>query len=210
MFARSLLAASLTIAMGASAHAEKEDLSYNALVGRGFELAGTFLMPVEVAKEYNKEATGAYVIVHLRKGSAVGLCYFGLAAWINGDQSALNHAKACDMRTAPGYNDAEFDFLAPVTTRSIAGWRVNRQTGAVGYCYFSRQKEGTVGEMTCPKPGENAGEQKEPGPFALVQTLREGEPSIMRVNQRTGALSLCYPWSVNDRVDRVVCTEPAR
>jgi hypothetical protein len=82
-------------------------------------------------------------------------------------------------------------------------YRVDRLTGEVGACQYG-VKEDNSGVTLCFPPGEGAGKQ-EAGDYTLIASNHEKESAVFRVEQRTGAMSVCYVWK-----DQVICTPPAR
>ncbi len=61
-------------------------------------------------------------------------------------------------------------------------------------------QENTIGTTLCFGPGEGAGPQA-PSDYSLVASRHLREAGVFRVNQRTGAMSICYVLD-----DAVVCT----
>jgi hypothetical protein len=102
-----------------------------------------------------------------------------------------------------------YEFVAPPSNRHNGIWRVDRETGETGYCYFRLQREG-AGETSCALAGKSAGPQTEPGPYRLVPSRAETEAGVFRVNERSGAMSLCYPRVDERGQTEVTCTDPAR
>ena len=82
-------------------------------------------------------------------------------------------------------------------------YRVDRLTGEVGACQYG-VKDDNSGVTLCFPAGEGAGKQ-EPGDYTLIASNHEKESAVFRVEQRTGAMSVCYVWK-----DQVICTPPAR
>lgn len=82
-------------------------------------------------------------------------------------------------------------------------YRVDRFSGEVGACQYGL-KEGSVGVTLCFPSGEGAGRQ-EAGDYALVASRHEREGGVFRVNERTGAMSICYVFN-----EQVVCTPSER
>jgi hypothetical protein len=79
--------------------------------------------------------------------------------------------------------------------------RIYRTTGEVGACQYGL-KEGSVGVTLCFGSGEGATAQSA-SDYALIASRHEREGGIFRVDQRTGAMSVCYVFD-----DQVVCTAP--
>jgi hypothetical protein len=97
----------------------------------------------------------------------------------------------------------QFQFAPAPQTDLNRVYRVDRVTGEVGACQYGLQ-EGSIGVTLCFPAGEGAGKQ-EPSDYALVPSRHEREGGIFRVDQRTGAMSICYVFD-----DKVVCTPPER
>jgi hypothetical protein len=81
-------------------------------------------------------------------------------------------------------------------------YRVDKVTGEVTSCQYGLQ-ENTIGTTLCFGPGEGAGPQP-PSEYGLVASRHLREAGVFRVNQRTGAMSICYVLD-----DAVVCTPQA-
>jgi hypothetical protein len=97
----------------------------------------------------------------------------------------------------------QFQFAPAPQTDLNRVYRVDRVTGEVGACQYGLQ-ENSIGVTLCFPAGEGAGKQ-EPSDYALVPSRHEREGGIFRVDQRTGAMSICYVFD-----DKVVCTPPER
>jgi hypothetical protein len=97
----------------------------------------------------------------------------------------------------------QFQFAPAPQTDLNRVYRVDRVTGEVGACQYGLQ-EGSIGVTLCFPAGEGAGKQ-EPSDYALVPSRHEREGGIFRVDQRNGAMSICYVFD-----DKVVCTPPER
>jgi hypothetical protein len=97
----------------------------------------------------------------------------------------------------------QFDFIASPQTDLNRVYRIDRVTGEVGACQYGL-KEGSLGVTLCFPSGEGAGRQ-EPSEFALIASRHEREGGVFRVDQRTGAMSVCYVYE-----DKVVCTPPEK
>jgi hypothetical protein len=80
-------------------------------------------------------------------------------------------------------------------------YRIDRTTGEVGACQYGL-KEGSVGVTLCFGSGEGATAQAA-SDYTLIASRHEREGGVFRVDQRTGAMSVCYVFD-----DQVVCTAP--
>ncbi len=99
---------------------------------------------------------------------------------------------------------ANYDFLAAPETDLNRVYRLDKATGEIGACQYGLKDSGSVGVTLCYPPGENAGSQA-PSDYALIASRHEREGGVFRVDQRTGAMSICYVLS-----EKVVCTPPGR
>jgi hypothetical protein len=97
----------------------------------------------------------------------------------------------------------QFQFAPSPQTDLNRVYRVDRQSGEVGACQYGL-KESAVGVTLCFAPGDGAGPQ-EPSDYALVPSRHERECGIFRVDQKSGAMSICYVFE-----DKVVCTPAAK
>jgi hypothetical protein len=78
-------------------------------------------------------------------------------------------------------------------------YRVDRQTGEVGACQYGL-KDGSIGVTLCFAQGEGAGPQ-EASDYALIPSRHDREGGVFRVDQKSGAMSICYVYD-----EKVVCT----
>ncbi|MGL4729329.1 MAG: hypothetical protein ACRCWO_11290, partial [Bosea sp. (in: a-proteobacteria)] len=78
-------------------------------------------------------------------------------------------------------------------------YRVDRQNGEVGACQYGL-KDGSIGVTLCFAAGEGAGPQ-EASDYALVSSRHDREGGVFRVDQKSGAMSICYVYD-----EKVVCT----
>lgn len=97
-----------------------------------------------------------------------------------------------------------YDFLAAPEIDLNRVYRVDRATGEMGACQYGIAKEGSVGVTLCYKAGEGATAQT-PSDYALLASHHEREAGVFRIDQRTGAVSICYVLN-----EMVVCTPPGR
>jgi hypothetical protein len=97
----------------------------------------------------------------------------------------------------------QFEFIPAPQTDLNRVYRIDRVTGEVGACQYGL-KEGSLGVTLCFPSGEGAGRQ-EPSEFSLISSRHEREGGVFRVDQRTGAMSICYVYE-----DKVVCTPPEK
>lgn len=99
---------------------------------------------------------------------------------------------------------ANYDFVAAPETDLNRVYRLDKATGEIGACQYGLKNGGSVGVTLCYPPGEGAGPQA-PSDYALVASRHEREGGVFRVDQRTGAMSICYVLN-----EAVVCTPPGR
>jgi len=81
---------------------------------------------------------------------------------------------------------APYEFLAAPETDLNRVYRLDKATGEIGACQYG------------------AGPQP-PGDYGLVASRHEKEGGVFRVDQLTGAMSICYVLN-----EAVVCTPPAK
>lgn len=101
-----------------------------------------------------------------------------------------------------GAQAATYEFLAAPETDLNRVYRLDKATGEIGACQYG--ESGSVGMTLCYPPGEGAGPQP-PGDYGLVASRHEKEGGVFRVDQLTGAMSICYVLN-----EAVVCTPPAK
>ncbi len=97
----------------------------------------------------------------------------------------------------------QFEFMPAPQTDLNRVYRIDRVTGEVGACQYGLQ-EGSIGVTLCFPAGEGASKQ-EPSEYALLASRHEREGGVFRVDQRTGAMSVCYVFE-----EKVVCTPPEK
>ncbi len=97
----------------------------------------------------------------------------------------------------------QFDFVPAPQTDLNRVYRIDRVTGEVGACQYGLQ-EGSIGVTLCFPAGEGATKQ-EPSEYSLIASRHEREGGVFRVDQRTGAMSICYVFE-----EKVVCTPPEK
>lgn len=97
----------------------------------------------------------------------------------------------------------QYEFIAAPQTDLNRVYRVDKLTGEVGACQYGL-KEGSLGVTLCYAAGEGAGRQ-DPSEYALISSRHERESGVFRVDQRTGAMSICYVYE-----EKVVCTPPEK
>jgi hypothetical protein len=86
----------LVAAAGLSATAAAEDAQqpFKTLVGRGFKVVATSLVPAADSKlDY------ATFVITLQLDKAVAVCTFNIANWENLNNESLASAKNCDVRS---------------------------------------------------------------------------------------------------------------
>jgi len=97
-----------------------------------------------------------------------------------------------------------YQFLAAPHVGLNRIYRVDTTTGEMGACQYGL-KEGTVGVTLCYPAGDGAGPQS-PGDYGLVASNHQQEAGVVRVNKRTGEMSICFV--LND--EKTVCTPAAK
>jgi hypothetical protein len=108
------------------------------------------------------------------------------------------------LATTSAASAANFDFLAAPEIDLNRVYRIDRATGEVGACQYGLKDGNAVGVTLCYPPGEGAGPQT-PSDYGLVASRHEKEGGVFRVDQRTGAMSICYVLN-----EAVVCTPQAK
>ena len=97
-----------------------------------------------------------------------------------------------------------YDFLAAPQIDLNRIFRLDKGTGEIGACQYGLKEGAPVGVTLCYPPGQGAGPQGY-SDYALVASHHEQEAGVWRVDQRTGAMSICYVLN-----ESVVCTPPAK
>lgn len=98
----------------------------------------------------------------------------------------------------------QFQFMPAPQTDLNRIYRVDRTTGEVGACQYAL-KEGSVGVTLCFGAGEGAGPQTATSDYMLISSRHDREGGIYRVDNKSGAMSICYVYD-----DVVVCTAPEK
>lgn len=106
---------------------------------------------------------------------------------------------AAGLLVAGAAHAASYEFVPAPQADLNRVYRVDKATGEVISCQYGLQ-ENTIGTTLCFGPGEGAGPQA-PSEYSLVASRHLREAGVFRVNQRTGAMSICYVLD-----DSVVCT----
>lgn len=106
---------------------------------------------------------------------------------------------AASLLIAGAAQAASYEFVPAPQADLNRVYRVDKATGEVISCQYGLQ-ENTIGTTLCFGPGEGAGPQA-PSEYSLVASRHLREAGVFRVNQRTGAMSICYVLD-----DAVVCT----
>ncbi|AWB23185.1 hypothetical protein DA075_21645 [Methylobacterium currus] len=106
---------------------------------------------------------------------------------------------AAGLLVAGAAQAASYEFVPAPQADLNRVYRVDKATGEVISCQYGLQ-ENTIGTTLCFGPGEGAGPQA-PSEYSLVASRHLREAGVFRVNQRTGAMSICYVLD-----DAVVCT----
>lgn len=107
----------------------------------------------------------------------------------------------CMISSAAFAQSPQFQFTPAPQLDLNRIYRIDRITGEVGACQYGL-KEGSVGVTLCFNSGEGATAQAQ-SDYALIASRHEREGGVFRVDQRTGAMSICYVFD-----DSVVCTAP--
>ena len=116
-----------------------------------------------------------------------------------------------------------FDFLAAPQINLSLLYRLDRLTGEVIACQFAHNPgktdvgPGGYGVTACYRGGDGSSGQPA-GDYALVASRHEQEGGVFRVDNRTGAISICYLYFQREKQgDRetvadqyVVCTTPLK
>ena len=117
----------------------------------------------------------------------------------------------------------QYDFLpAPQINLSLL-YRLDKTTGDVTACQYGHNpgkadvEPGAYGITVCYRGGEGAVKQ-EPGDYGLVASRHEQEGGVFRVDNRTGAISVCYLYFLREKQGEkefiadqyVVCTAPVK
>jgi hypothetical protein len=97
----------------------------------------------------------------------------------------------------------QYQFAPSPQTDLNRVYRIDRQTGELGACQYGL-KENAVGVTLCFAAGDGAGPQ-DPSDYALIPSRHEREGGIFRVDQKSGAMSVCYVYE-----EKVVCTPAAK
>ena len=97
-----------------------------------------------------------------------------------------------------------YDFLAAPQVDLNRIFRLDKATGEIGACQYGLKEGASVGVTLCYPPGQGAGAQGS-SDYALVASHHEQEAGVWRVDQRTGAMSICYVLN-----EAVVCTPQAK
>jgi hypothetical protein len=108
------------------------------------------------------------------------------------------------LATASAAQAGNYDFVAAPQIDLNRVYRVDKATGEVGACQYGLKDGAPVGVTLCYPAGEGAGPQS-PSEYTLVASRHEKEGGVLRVDQRNGAMSICYVLN-----EAVVCTPPAR
>ncbi len=98
---------------------------------------------------------------------------------------------------------AEYIFSTPTAKNQNRVYWLDRYTGTVGACQYSKAQGGPNGAMVCFAP--DAGAKGQPNSdYDLLPSNWDSEWGMFRVNKASGEISLCL---VQD--DKVVCTPQA-
>jgi hypothetical protein len=122
---------------------------------------------------------------------------------------------------ATGAHAGQYEFLAAPQINLSLVYRLDKLSGDVIACQFAHNPgrtdvgPGAFGVTSCYRSGDGAAKQ-EPGDYGLIATRHEQEGGVFRVDNRTGALSICYLYFQREKqgdheaiADQyVVCTPP--
>ena len=97
-----------------------------------------------------------------------------------------------------------YEFLAAPEIDLNRVYRARQGHGRVGACQYGLKDGGRSASLCVIGPGEGAGAQP-PSDYGTGVSRHEKEGGVFRVDQRTGAMSICYVLN-----DLVVCTPPAK
>ena len=97
-----------------------------------------------------------------------------------------------------------YEFLAAPSKDINRVFRLDKSTGEVGACQYGIKPDAPMGVTLCYSSGEGA-KGGPPGDYALVASRHESEGGVFRVDQRSGAMSICFVLDNN-----VVCTAPEK
>ncbi|KMO15232.1 hypothetical protein [Methylobacterium platani] len=117
----------------------------------------------------------------------------------NRSRAAAAAGLAAGLLMAGAAQAASYEFVPAPQADLNRVYRVDKATGEVISCQYGLQ-DNTIGTTLCFGPGEGAGPQA-PSEYSLVASRHLREAGVFRVNQRTGAMSICYVLD-----DAVVCT----
>jgi hypothetical protein len=79
----------------ATARADEALQSFKALVGQGFQVMATSVVPPEGQGEVDYTT----IVITLQKGKSVAVCTFALANWESMNDGSLSNAQNCDVRS---------------------------------------------------------------------------------------------------------------
>ncbi len=108
------------------------------------------------------------------------------------------------LATTGAAQAGNYDFLAAPQIDLNRVYRIDKASGEVGACQYGLKDGSPVGVTLCYPAGEGAGPQT-PSEYGLIASRREKEGGVFRVDQRTGAMSICYVLN-----EAVVCTPAAK
>jgi hypothetical protein len=116
---------------------------------------------------------------------------------------SLRLALAASALLAAGAARAgNYEFMAAPATDLNRVFRLDKASGEIGACQYGLTEEGSIGVTLCYPPGQGAGPQA-PSDYGLVASRHDREGGVFRVDQRTGAMSVCFVLK-----NAVVCTPP--
>lgn len=85
-----------TLAMPAASAQEQQ--SFNALVGKGYEVRSVVLLPLDAAKRVAQDASSDTVVVTLQGGKSVAVCFMALSNWLGLVRTSLDNPGLCQVR----------------------------------------------------------------------------------------------------------------
>jgi hypothetical protein len=135
--------------------------------------------------------------------------------------SGFGFAALAACWASPVAQAGQFEFLAAPQINLSLVYRLDKLSGDVIACQFAHNPgrpdvgPGAFGVTSCYRSGEGATKQ-DPGDYGLIATRHEQEGGVFRVDNRTGALSICYLYFQREKqgdheaiADQyVVCTPP--
>ncbi len=116
---------------------------------------------------------------------------------MSGKASGFGIAAIAACLFASGAAAGQYEFLAAPQINLSLVYRLDKLSGDVIACQFAHNPgradvgPGAFGVTSCYRSGDGATKQ-DPGDYGLIATRHEQEGGVFRVDNRTGALSICY------------------